>query len=64
MPTSLYGPTIPGLSIPEHDFVAMTYSGTNMTTVVYKQGGSSGTTVVTLALAYDGNGNVTSVTKS
>lgn len=64
MPTSLFGPTIPGLAIPEHDYVSLTYSGTNLTGVVYKAGGVSGTTVATLTLAYDGNGNLTSVTKS
>lgn len=64
MATQPYGLSIPGLAIPEHDFVAMTYTGTNMTGVVYRQGGVSGTVVTTLALTYDGNGNVTSITKS
>jgi YD repeat-containing protein len=32
--------------------------------VVYKSGGSSGETVATLTLTYDGNSNLTSVTKS
>lgn len=53
-----------GLSIPEHDHIAMTYSGTTLTGVVYKQGGSTGSVVATLALAYDGSNNLTSVTKS
>ena len=56
--------TVAGLSIPEHDYIEMTYSGTSMTGVVYKTGGSSGTTVATLALTYDGSSNLTSVTKS
>lgn len=64
MPSQLYGPTIPGLSIPEHDYVSLTYSGTNLSTVVYKQGGVSGTTVATLTMAYDVNNNLISVTKS
>jgi hypothetical protein len=64
MPSQLYGPTIPGLSIPEHDYVSLTYTGTNLTTVVYKQGGVLGTTVATLTMAYDVNSNLTSVTKS
>lgn len=59
-----YGLSIPGLAIPEHDHVAMSYTGTNMTGVVYRQGGPGGTVVTTLALTYDGNGNVTSITKS
>jgi hypothetical protein len=57
-------PTVEGLSIPEHDYIALTYTGDNLTGVVYKDGGSGGTTVATLTLAYDGNDNLTSVTKS
>ena len=57
-------PTVEGLSIPEHDYIALTYTGSNLTGVVYKTGGSGGTTVATLTLAYDGNDNLTSVTKS
>ena len=57
-------PTIQGLEIPAHDFIDMTYTGSNLTGVVYKDGGSGGTTVATLTLAYDGNDNLTSVTKS
>jgi len=57
-------PTVEGLSIPEHDYIALSYTGSNLTGVVYKDGGASGTTVATLTLAYDGSGNLTSVTKS
>jgi hypothetical protein len=57
-------PTVEGLSIPEHDYIALTYTGTNLTGVVYKDGGAGGSTVATLTLAYDGNDNLTSVTKS
>jgi hypothetical protein len=57
-------PTVEGLSIPEHDYIALTYTGSNLTGVVYKDGGAGGTTVATLTLAYDGNDNLTSVTKS
>ena len=56
--------TIDGLSIPEHDYIGMAYTGSNLTTVTYKTGGSGGTTVATLTLAYDGSDNLTSVTKS
>ena len=55
---------VAGLSIPEHDYIALSYTGTNLTGVVYKTGGSGGTTVATLTLAYDGNDNIISVTKS
>jgi hypothetical protein len=57
-------PVVTGLEIPEHDYIALSYTGSNLTGVVYKTGGGSGTTVATLTLAYDGNDNLTSVTKS
>jgi hypothetical protein len=53
-----------GLSIPTHDYISMSYTGSNMTGVVYKIGGSGGATVATLTLTYDGSNNLTSVTKS
>jgi hypothetical protein len=53
-----------GLEIPEHDYIDLSYTGSNLTGVVYKTGGSGGTTVATLTLAYDGNNNLTSITKS
>ena len=56
--------TIAGLEIPAHDYVGMSYTGTNMTGVVYKTGGAGGTTVATLVLGYDGSDQLTSVTKS
>jgi hypothetical protein len=48
-----------GLEIPEHDYIDLSYTGSNLTGVVYKTGGSGGTTVATLTLAYDGNDNLT-----
>jgi len=53
-----------GLSIPKHDYISLAYSGTTLTGVVYKTGGSGGTTVATVVLTYDGSNNLTSVTKS
>jgi len=53
-----------GLEIPDHDYIALSYTGSNLTGVEYKDGGAGGTTVATLTLAYDGNDNLTSVTKS
>ena len=55
---------ITGLSIPEHDYISLSYTGGNLTGVVYKTGGSGGTTVGTLTIAYDGSDNLISVTKS
>ena len=57
-------PVVTGLEIPAYDYIDMSYTGDNMTGVVYKTGGSGGTTVATLTLTYDGNGNITSLTKS
>jgi hypothetical protein len=56
-------PTLTGLEIPAHDYIDLSYTGANLTGVVYKDGGSGGTTVATLILDYDGN-NLISVTKS
>jgi hypothetical protein len=53
-----------GLEIPEHNYIALSYTGSNLTGVVYKTGGSEGTTVATLTLGYDGSDNLISVTKS
>jgi hypothetical protein len=55
--------SIAGLSIPAHDFIALSYTGADLTGVVYKTGGSGGTTVGTLTLAYS-SGALVSVTKS
>jgi len=59
-------PTLPvdGLAIPAYDHIALSYAGTNLTGVVYKSGGASGTTVATLTLAYNGSNQLTSVSKS
>lgn len=52
-----------GFNIPSHDYVGLTYTGDNVTEIIYKTGGAGGTTVATLTLAYSGT-NVTSITKS
>lgn len=46
------------------DYIALSYTGSDLTGVVFKSGGSGGATVSTLTLAYDGSSNLTSVTKS
>jgi len=55
---------VTGLEIPDHDYIDLSYTGSNLTGVVYKTGGSGGATVATLTLAYDGSNNLISVTKS
>lgn len=47
----------------EYDYISLGYTGSNLTTVVYKTGGSGGTTQATLTLGYSGS-TLTSVTKS
>jgi hypothetical protein len=50
--------------VPEsYDYIGLDYTGSDLTTVVYKQGGSGGTVVATLSLTYSGS-NLTSVTRS
>ncbi len=56
-----------GSLVPElHDYLDITYVGatTDIDTVVYKTGGSGGTTVATLTMGYDGSNRLTSVTRS
>jgi len=55
--------SIAGLSIPANDYISLSYTSGNLTGVIYKSGGSGGTTVATLTLAYSGS-NLISVTKS
>lgn len=46
-----------------YDYISLTYTGDNLTSVVFKTGGSGGTTVSTLTLAYTGD-RLDSVTKT
>lgn len=50
----------PGLAIPEHDAIELSYTGDDMTGVVYKL---LGTTVATLTLSYT-SGNLVGVVKT
>ena len=47
---------VPGLNIPQHDHVSISYVGAtnNIDTVTYKEGGSGGQTVATLTFTYVG----------
>jgi hypothetical protein len=46
-----------------YDYVSLGYTGADLTSVIFKLGGSGGTVVSTLTLAY-ASGNLTSVTKT
>ncbi len=56
--------TMTGLNIPIHDYVFCSYTGSNLTGVIYKVGGSAGVTVATLVLTYDGSNNLLTVSKT
>ena len=55
---------IAGLVTDAYDYIDLSYTGSNLTGVVYKTGGSGGTTVATLVLTYDGSDNLLTVTKT
>ena len=54
---------IAGFTPAVYDYISLTYTGSDLTGVVFKTGGSGGTTVSTLTLAYSGS-NLISVTKT
>jgi len=47
-----------------YDYVELSYSGSSLTGASFLTGGSGGTVVATLQLAYDTASNLTSVTKT
>jgi hypothetical protein len=55
--------SVGGLVSETYDYVQMGYTGANITTCVFKTGGSGGTLVASLTLAYSGE-NMTSVVRS
>jgi hypothetical protein len=51
--------------VPEQfDYIELAYTSTLLTSATYKQGGSGGTTVATLALTYDVDSNLETVTRT
>jgi len=58
-PVSVFNSLVPE----SYDYISLGYTGDDLTSVIYKNGGSSGTVVATLTLAYT-NGNLVSVDKS
>ena len=53
-----------GLEIPTHDYIANTYTGSDLTQTVFRRGGASGKIVATLTLTYDGSDNLLTVARS
>ena len=63
---SASGASVPGLSIPDHDHIEMTYSGSNLTGVKYYSMGeeaAGGLLRAELELKYDGGNNLISVSR-
>jgi len=63
MATPPFGLSVPGLAIPEHDYITLTYSRANAIGIVYRSGGVNGLVVTTLTLSYTGD-NLTTIAKS
>jgi len=55
--------TINSLVPSVYDFISLGYTGSNLTSVIFKSGGSGGTTISTLTLAYSGS-DLVSITKT
>lgn len=55
---------VAGLVPESYDYVVATYTGTNMTTAIFKTGGSGGTVVATLTMTYDGSNNMLTATRT
>lgn len=53
-------PVVQGLQIPKHDAIDLSYTGDNLTGVIYKE---SGSTVASLTLSYSGS-TLVSIVKS
>lgn len=58
-----------GFEIPAYDYIALTYVAAGngageIETVVYKTGGSGGSTVATITLAYNASNEISSITKT
>lgn len=60
----LLGITFDSLVPASYDYISLTYTGSNLTGVVYKTGGAGGIVVSTLTLVYDINNNLLSVAKT
>ena len=44
-----------GLEVPKSDFVALSYTGDDLTGLVYRKGGATGEIMATFVLAYVGS---------
>jgi hypothetical protein len=53
-----------GLIPHAYDYASLSYTGSNLTGVVYRTGGSGGTVVATLALTYNVSDDLETITKT
>ena len=50
--------TLNTLVTQSYDYVSLSYTGDNLTGVIFKTGGAGGTTVATVTMTYDANDNL------
>jgi hypothetical protein len=55
---------VSGLVPESYDYLDISYTGDNLTGIVYKSGGAGGSTVATLAFTYDGSDNIDTITRT
>jgi hypothetical protein len=56
--------SFPGVITFAWDYAILTWTGVNLTKVIFKVGGASGTVVATIDMTYDGSNNLLTVTKT
>ncbi len=54
---------VAGLVPYNYDYISLGYTGANISTIIYRSGGATGTIVATLQIQYSGN-NIISITRS
>ena len=64
-PLAVLDPVSNSLVPSSYDYINLAYDGSsNLTTAIFRTGGSGGTAVSTLVLTYDGSNNLLTVTQS
>jgi hypothetical protein len=47
-----------------YDYISLSYTGSNLTGAVFRQGGAGGAVIATLVITYDGSNNILTVTRT
>jgi hypothetical protein len=55
---------IAGLVTDPYDYISLTWTDGNPTTIIFKDGGASGVTIATLTLTWDSDDNPLTITKT